>query len=199
MRLCFIVGALFVTLGGSAFAQDRATVGVKGGAIFANLSFETDDRTSSFDYRPGFTGGLFVVWPADRRVALQTEARFSQKGAKFERPSVSGRTTINYLEVPVLARASSAEFGGASFHVFPGPSFAIRLSGETESTVEGQEGRVEEDFERFDVGVVAGAGVELGRLVVDGRYTWGLLDIDEQVDQVKIRNRSFAVMAGIRF
>jgi len=34
---------------------------------------------------------------------------------------------------------------------------------------------------------------------VDGRYTWGLLDIDKQIDEATIRNRSFAFMTGVRF
>ena len=88
-----------------------------------------------------------------------------------------------------------------SFHVFAGPSFATRLSGETESTVEGQHGvdDIDNDFTRFDLGVVVGAGVEFGRLIVDGRYNWGLLDVDKQVDESTIRNRSFAFMTGVRF
>jgi Outer membrane protein beta-barrel domain len=201
MRLCLLVLALFVTLGGYAFAQDATAVGVKGGAAFAKMTFEKEDSTTSPDNRPGFIGGLFVIWPADQRFALQTEALFSQKGAKFKGLNFSGRTTINYLEVPVLARASSAASSGASFHAFTGPSFAIRLFGDTTSTVQVRQGTddIDNDIKRFDLGLVAGAGVEFGRFVVDGRYTWGLLDIDKQVDETTIRNRGFAFMTAIRF
>lgn len=194
---------VFVTSAATAFAQDSVAVGVKGGVAFATLRFENEEegRTSTSDTRPGFIGGLFVVWPADHTFALQTEALFSQKGAKFEGPNFSARTTINYLEAPVLLRISSAKSSGVSFHVFTGPSFGFWVSGETKSTVQGQEGidEIDNDFKRFDLGLVAGAGVEFGRLIVDGRYTWGLLDVDKQIDESTIRNRSFAFMTGVRF
>ena len=55
-------------------------------------------------------------------------------------------------------------------------------------------------MERFDLGLVAGAGLEFGRFVIDGRYTWGLSNINkDESEDVKIKNRVFAVMAGIRF
>ena len=194
--------ALFVTPE-TVFAQDTVAVGVKGGATFATLRFENEEeaRTRTSDTRPGFIGGLFVIWPADRRFALQTEALFNQKGAKFEGQNFSGRTTVNYVEAPVLLRVSSAKAGGVSFHMFAGPSFAFWVSGETKSIVQGQEGidEIDNDFKRFDLGLTVGAGVEFGRLIVDGRYTWGLLDIDKQIDESTIRNRSFAFMTGVRF
>lgn len=195
--------ALFVTSEETAFAQDTVAVGVKGGAAFTTLRFENEEegRTQTSDTRPGFIGGLFIIWPAGRTFALQTEVLFSQKGAKFEGPNFSARTTINYVETPVLLRVSSAKSGGMSFHVFAGPSFAFWVSGETTSTVQGQQGtdEIDNDFKRFDLGLTVGAGVEFGRLVVDGRYTLGLLDVDKQIDEATIRNRGFAFMTGVRF
>jgi hypothetical protein len=194
---------VFVTSGATAFAQDTVAVGVKGGAAFAALRFEndTEGRTQTSDTRPGFIGGLFVVWPADRTFALQTEALFNQKGAKFEGPNFSARTTINYIDAPVLLRVSSPKSSGVSFHTFAGPSFGFWVSGETKSTVQGQVGvdEIDNDFKRFDLGLVVGGGVEFGRLIVDGRYTWGMLDVDKQIDESTIRHRGFAFMTGVRF
>jgi hypothetical protein len=201
--LFVLAAAFFVTSEAPAFAQDSVAVGVKGGATFTTLRFENEEEASTrtSDTRPGFIGGLFVVWPADRRLALQTEVLLSQKGGKFQGANFSGRTTINYVDTPVLLRVSSARSGGTPVHVFAGPSFGFRVSGETRSTVEGREGvdEIDNDFKRFDLGLTVGAGVEFGRLVVDGRYTWGLVDIDKQIDESTIRNRGFAFMTGIRF
>ena len=194
---------VFAASGAPAFAQGTVAVGVKGGATFATLRFENQEegRTQTFDTRPGVIGGLFVVWPADHRLALQTEVLFNQKGATFEAPGLSARTTVNYVEAPVLLRVSSPKSSGVSFHGFTGPSFGFWVSGETTSTVQGQEGidEIDNDFKRFDLGLVVGAGVEFGRLVVDGRYAWGLRDIDKQIDESTIRNRHFAFMTGVRF
>jgi hypothetical protein len=203
MRLCSIVVALTVLTGGVAAAQEQpAAVGVKAGMNFSNLNFEGDGETVSLDQRKGFVGGLFVVWPATSRVALQTEALYSQKGAQMEEGSASGKIKLDYIDVPVLARFSSPVSGGTSFHVFAGPSFSFRVSAKAESKFEDEEESedIDDDVERFDFGVVAGAGLEFGRFVIDGRYTWGLSNINkDETDDVKIKNRVFAVMAGIRF
>ena len=205
MRLCSLVVALTVLTGGVAAAQDQpAAVGVKAGMNFSNLNFEGDGATVNLDQRKGFVGGLFVVWPATSRVALQTEALYSQKGAQMEEDGASGKIKLDYVDVPVLARFSSPVSGGTSFHVFAGPSFSFRVSAKAESSFEDEDESedIDDDVERFDLGFVAGAGLEFGRFVVDGRYTWGLSNINknkDETDDVKIKNRVFAVMAGIRF
>ena len=57
------------------------------------------------------------------------------------------------------------------------------------------------DFERFDVGIVVGAGMDIGQwIVVDGRYNWGLLDVNRNPDvTASIKNRALTFMAGVRF
>ena len=203
MRLCAIVLAVAFVSSGVASAQERpAAVGVKAGVNFANLDFEGDGASVSLDPRKGIVGGLFVVWPASTRLALQTEALYSQKGAQMEEGGDSAKIKLDYLDVPVLARFSSPVSSGTSFHVFAGPSFSFRVSAKSESSFDGEEENedIDEDVERFDLGLVAGAGLELGRFVIDGRYTWGLSNINKvESDDVTIKNRVFAVMAGIRF
>lgn len=204
MRSSVMVLMLMVTLTGRAFAQEsQAAFGVKAGANFANVDFQGDDDTFNFDRRTGLTAGLFVVWPANSRLALQTEALYSQKGITLDEGGASGTTKIDYLDFPVLARFSSSPSGGTSFHLFAGPSFGFRVSAKTEVSVDGEEDfseDIDEEIERVDLGLVVGAGVEFGRLVVDGRYTWGLSDLDaDKSDDIKIRNRVFTVMAGFRF
>ena len=203
MRLIPIVLALIVGSSGMAAAQDApVAVGVKAGVNFANLNFDADDASVNFDQRKGFVGGLFVVWPANSLVALQSEVLYSQKGAQIEEGGMTAKLKLDYVDIPVLARVSSPASGGASFHVFAGPSFAVRVSAKTEANFEGEEESedVDDDVERFDLGLVAGAGLEFGRFVIDGRYTWGLSNINkDDEDDVKIKTRVFAVMAGIRF
>jgi hypothetical protein len=203
MRLCSVVLLLVVVNGGAAFAQEPAAVGVKAGVNFANLNFEGEGATVNFDQRTGFVGGLFVVWPASSRLALQTEVLYSQKGAKIEEDEATGKIKFDYVDVPVLARVSTPASGGTAFHLFAGPSFGFRVSAKSEATFEGEEESedLDDEVERFDLGLVAGAGLQFGRFEIDGRYTWGLTNLnkDEEDEGVKIKNRVFSVMAGIRF
>ena len=125
-------------------------------------------------------------------------------GFDLEKLQKSRKIKLDYVDVPVLARFSSPVSGGTSFHVFAGPSFSFRVSAKAESSFEDEEESedIDDDVERFDLGLVAGAGLEFGHFLIDGRYTWGLSNINknkDETDDVKIKNRVFAVMAGIRF
>ena len=203
MRVCAIVMGLLVGSASAAAAQEpAAAIGVKGGVNFANLQFEGEGVDVSFDRRTGFVGGLFVIWPANSRVALQTEALYSQQGAEIEEQGASGSIELDYVTVPVLLRVSSAPSGQASFHVFGGPSLGFRVRARSSGSFEGETSSedISDDVERFDLGVTTGAGVEIGRLTIDGRYTWGLSNLNkDESDELEIKNRVFSVMVGVRF
>ena len=48
--------------------------------------------------------------------------------------------------------------------------------------------------------MVAGGGIEVGAVVIDGRYTHGLRDIDKDKSYtVKVTNRTWSLTAGFRF
>ena len=193
---------LCLALGGAtpAMAQEAA-VGVKAGINSANVKFEGDSANVSFDRRTGFVGGLFVVVPAKGRVALQAEALFSQKGAKINESGATGKVELDYLDIPLLLRVSSPA-APVSFHVFAGPSFGVRLRAHSTGTFEGQtsDEDISDQVKRGDVGLVAGAGLDFGRLTIDGRETWGMSDINKENDpELKIKNRVFSVMVGVRF
>jgi opacity protein-like surface antigen len=196
MLLCLMLCA-----SGTAVAQE-VSGGFKAGVNFANVTFDAEGADISFDRRTGFVGGLFVIWPANTRAALQIEALYSQKGAKMEEGGGSGEVELDYLEVPVLVRLSSDRSMPTSFNVFAGPSVGFRLRARAKSEFDGEseDEDISDDIERLDFGLAVGAGLELGRFIVDGRYTWGLVNINkEDADEVKVKNRVFSVMAGIRF
>ena len=44
-----------------------------------------------------------------------------------------------------------------------------------------------------------GAGVNFGRFTVDGRYTFGLSNINKETEEGKAKNRTLAFLAGYRF
>jgi hypothetical protein len=196
------MGLLVGGASAAAAQEPAAAIGVKGGVNFANLQFEGDGVDVNFDRRTGFVGGLFVIWPATSRVALQTEALYSQQGAEIEEEGASGTIELDYVTVPVLLRVSSAPSAPASFHVFGGPSLGFRVRARSSGSFEGETSSedISDDVERFDLGMTAGAGVDLGRLTIDGRYTWGLSNLNkDESDELEIKNRVFSVMVGVRF
>jgi hypothetical protein len=196
MVLCLVLGV------STAARAQEAVFGVKAGISYANLTFDGPEADVNFDQRIGFVGGLFMVWPATSKAALQVEALYSQKGTSLDNEEGKGALKLDYLEVPILARFSSAPATRGSFHVFGGPSlgFKMRAHGTGDFADNGDDQDVGDDVETFDFGMIVGAGVDVGHLTLDARQNWGLSNVNKDPgDDEKVKTRTFSVMLGIRF
>lgn len=202
MRLCSIVLCSVLSVTATAAAQGPA-VGVTAGVNVAKAHFEEDGESDvDFERRAGFVGGLFLTWPSDGPLALHVEGLVSRKVTELDAEGLNIRLTVDSLDLPILARVSTVRSRSASFHVFAGPSVGVRLRARQRVTFEGQteEQDVDDDIKRMDVGVVAGAGVDVGRFTFDARHTWGLTNFNDGPDEdTTLKNRVFSVMAGVRF
>ena len=204
MRAWSIVVAC-VVLGSAMPARAQGVaVGVKAGVSVANLQFIEEDEKIDLDGRVGFVGGVFLIWPANQRFALQTEALYVQKGASHNAVGLEAHLNLDYVDVPVLLRVSTAGSGsGPAFHVFGGPSVGVRVRARSNAVFDGESSSVDvgDDVKRLDVGLVAGAGIDVGRFVVDARFTWGLSNINNnpREDDTTTKHRVFAATAGLRF
>lgn len=191
----------------AAVAQERE-FGAKAGPSFAVLNVDPAD-SDVYSRRIAIAGGGYAVWPVSRRVGVQIELLQMPKGTTLETGGSVGtsKLLLDYLDIPVLARLTAP--GSRAFHVFAGPYVGFRLRAKLESKFEttgtsvnvGTRQDVREGIKRYEAGVVAGAGVHIGRHgLIDGRYAWGLTDVNADKSQdVRIKNRVFAIMAGVRF
>ncbi len=206
-----IVCAMLVTLAGgvaTAVAQERQA-GLKAGVNVASVVFDNDPSGGYNDRRVGFLAGGFAVLPVSGSVAVQIEALFSQKGAKFsvDEEDLEATLELDYLDIPVMLRIQGPVLGGNRLHFFGGPSLAFRtgsrskLSDQSFEYAQGSIDDIEDSIEPFDLGVVAGAGLDIGRrIVVDARYSWGLSKINKDAsDGIELKNRVFSFLAGVRF
>jgi hypothetical protein len=204
------LAGLLATLLFPARAMAQSTsFGVEGGINVADIAFTSNDPAEfnpTFESRIGAVVGVFVARDFNPVVGLQVDALYSQKGAKatvFE-PDIGANINldarIDFLEIPVLVRATARASDAVAVRFFGGPAFGIKLSDKvTLNDVELPEDEVQ--LKSFDVGLTAGAAVQLGKFFVDGRYTWGLVNLDDdptgQGDDIK--SRVFTVMVGVAF
>lgn len=128
MKKVILSLALLAGVSTAANAQSGTfKYGVKGG--FSLSSYTGGDAGYTAGYKPGFTAGVLVNYGFTDNLSLQVEALYSQKGAFLDNSSLAGyqyRSTLQYIDVPVLAKYSIGEDGkGLFFELGPQASFTV--------------------------------------------------------------------------
>ena len=185
----------------TASAQGR-TLGVKGGVNLATQRNTGEGDGADLQSRVGLVAGMFATLPLFSGLELQPEALFTSKGARVDLEGVEASLVVDYLEVPALVRLSRRGGGRMHYYVAGGPAvgFLLRARTRTKFATSTEEIDIKDEVNRFDFGVAMGGGVEIGSLVIDGRYTLGLQDIDkDKSDTIKTTNRAVTLTVGFKF
>lgn len=175
------------------------------------------DDAEDPDSRNRFVGGIYGTIPVTDRFSVQPELLFAQKGASYpdslDSSAFDAKLSLDYLEIPVLARISLTPEGSRSrtrFHLLVGPSFSIETKCEVEGSFEGVKLTVDCNDEdvgletrSLDFGGVAGLSMEFPMggtmLGLDARYTGGFTSIDDSDADEDIRNQVFSFGASLSF
>ena len=162
----------------------------------AGLSTEDEDFSDQIKRMDvGLVAGVFATFRGGGIFAFQPEALVSMQGAKFTDGTNTGTAKIDYFQVPLLARIGPSNVG-----IVVGPSFGYRIRAKlTGAGLEPEDEDFSDQIKRMDVGLVAGLTADVGRLVLDGRYTWGLTNIEEEATADKTKTRVISLTVGLRF
>ena len=147
----------------------RFGVGATGGGAYT--SFLGSDATTgwSASYRWGYQAGLTADLGLSESLAFHPEALYAQKGAKF---SADARNrTLAYVDVPLLLRYyPGGAFQANTAFVEAGPRVSALLAAKNDADTD-----TKAEFNRFDAGVVLGAGYRLASgLSLGLRYDIGI-------------------------
>lgn len=169
------------------------------GVNIAKQSFEVSGISISPDAIIGINAALLYNLPLSGNLSLQPELSFVQKGSKIDDPSGDdAKLTLNYIEVPVLLKYSSAS-EGTRFFGQAGPSFGYAISGKNKVGDQSEDVEFGDDAtKRADLGLHIGAGVGFGNVFIDARYVLGLANIVDDSD-VTVRNRGILISLGYMF
>lgn len=216
----WVLGVLVVAMGAApASAQTTGsrlpvTFDVVGGVNIATLTVplippELEELGVDFSIgnRIGFVGGVLIGIPVAEGVAIETGGLLSFKGASMDISIVdlgtaTGSLNLTYLDVPGLGRFRVARGSSATLHALAGVTMGLKLSAEQTASFMGQ--TMSEDIDGvsgFDLGFTFGGRVEIGRGLVDVRYTLGMLNLADESGPSgeTIKNRVLSFMAGWRF
>jgi len=180
--------------GGSGPRAEGFGIGAKIGPIFT--SYDAASCDGCFNTNTGWEGGIWFGGNRGGRVGVMGELLYAKK--KQEGSGLTGSTTLQYLEIPILMRINigSRSRNGISVYGLAGPVFDVNLK----ASLNGLD--VKSKYQSLDLGVLFGGGIEITRFLVEGRFNKGLrnvLDSDNAGSISDIKTKSFAVLFGLRF
>jgi len=163
-----ILSVVFAGASVYAFAQEFA-VGIKGGPNFANINTE-QSVGANYENRTGFHLGGFALIRGEK-IGFQPEVLFSQQGSTI---TYSGKpdlkSNFSYVNVPLVVKLYTI----AGINLQVGPQFGFLTSAKVNDE------ELQDELKKTDVSLALGVGWDLPfGLTLDGRYNWGLSDINE--------------------
>ena len=174
----------------TSYSQEQQTVteptltpkfGIKGGLNLTNLYV---DDVSDENMKANFHVGFYGKMPLTRGVSIQPELLYTSKGAKEKYNNfLSGngeyRFNLNYIELPLSFVFNIAP----NFNLHAG-GYAAYLVNVNIKNLNKDNGEIteianldEDDFHRFDAGVLAGLGIDIQNFTIGARYNYGLCEI----------------------
>lgn len=182
--------------------QGQIGLGVKAGVNMAQQSIQDIDLDFDSDEISGSIWGAFLEVPlGEGAFALQPEFLVVQKGGKTLLPNI--KTTINYIEIPILLKLRLINSNLIDINLLGGPSFGYARNGEfLEDNAVVKLNFGNDNIQRFDLGMHGGGAVELQlgslRAFGDVRYLFGISDLDGTESRT-VTNKGITVSAGLIF
>ncbi len=184
------IAVALVAIVGSASTAAAQGGGIKFGPTFTEFSSDALD----YNNRTGIHAGVFLGGNRDGLFGLQSEINWIRKRSEV---GASGQQIrIDYLQVPVLLRLNigSRSASGPALYGIAGPAIDIKIADAIEGIT------IDDGFEGADVTLVFGGGIEVARIIIEGRYDKGLRRINKTFNDIyDIKKESFTILVGIRF
>jgi len=187
LRTAALAAILALGLTSPALAQGLG-FGVKGGWVYPDFSTDFADYKSN----SGWQGGIFLGGNREGVAGLQVEFNYLRKKAETD----LGKVELSYVQIPVFLRLNTPSPTKESFQFYGliGPTFDVKV-GEDLSGL-----NLVDDFEGLDIGIMGGAGIEIVRVIVEARYSYGLRQLNKSFEDLgKLKGHSFALLVGFRF
>jgi hypothetical protein len=183
----------------AAVRAEAQGIGVKGGVLFPDFRAANIDLNN----KTGWQAGLFFGGNRPGIFGFQIEVNYLRQETDLNGlpPNNSSATIqLDYIQVPLLLRMNIGTKSKNKFAIYgiAGPSIDAKVR--ERITAGGQTTSDADVFLDYNISLLFGGGVEISRIIIEGRYAVGLKVLDDN-DQFApdLKVNSFAVLAGIRF
>ncbi|RPD46436.1 PorT family protein [Hymenobacter sediminis] len=195
MKKALLSAMLVAGVTGLVQAQS-VRVGIKAGATLAKIN--GDDVVQDYKNKVGLNAGIMMQFGLEPKnfIALQPEILYSQKGARTENGADESKTTLHYIDVPVLLRINA---DGPFFELGPQVGVLAGVKYELKDGTGAVIGNDKSLYNTVDFGGVAGVGYQFrGGPSIGVRYNMGWASIYKDVAGIKTKqyNSAFQFQLG---
>ncbi|MEZ4414642.1 MAG: porin family protein [Gemmatimonadota bacterium] len=187
------------------------TLGVTGGFSFADVKTDDPELGDTFR-RNAVAGGVFMSFRANDRIVVVPNLLYQQQGFRVDNADADATFKVDYVTLPLLLQVDLTQANRLRPRIFAGPSIGFQALCGVSGIVDGVDDDYDCDDPEIDVNtattvyaLVVGAGVDwqVGRWIlgVEGRYDYGLtdLDVDPQAPMQKLRTYSILGRISLGF
>ncbi|RLJ31217.1 outer membrane protein with beta-barrel domain [Chryseobacterium sp. 7] len=163
-------------------------IGVKGGASFTKTSTESSLEGK---YGLGYQAGVMTRMDIGK-LYVQGEALFNKKKVQFEsQDGSSSKLSWNAIDIPVVVGYKLMKTDDFNVRLFAGGVYSYAFNNNLSTSQALQEGF--KKFDKSNIGVTGGVGLDYKNFTVDLRYETGLTSISKEF---KSKPHSFSLGIG---
>ncbi|WP_433626519.1 porin family protein [Chryseobacterium cucumeris] len=191
-QLFFALSALLLCIFCSMETKAQQTpafhIGVKGGVNFTKTSTE-----SSLEGKYGFGYQAGVMTRMDiGKLYVQGEALFNKRKTSYQsQDGSSSKLSWNAIDIPVVVGYKLIKADDFNVRVFAGGVYSYAFNNKVSASQAIQEGF--KKFDKSNIGVTGGVGLDYKNFTVDLRYETGLTSISKEF---KSKPHSFSLGIG---
>ncbi|MFP3832630.1 porin family protein [Chryseobacterium sp. SIMBA_028] len=164
-------------------------IGVKGGANFTKTSTESSSLEGKYGF--GYQAGVMTRLDIGS-LYLQGEALFNKRKTSYDtKDGGSAKLTWNAIDLPVVIGYKLIKTDDFNVRVFAGGVYSYAFNNNVSSSQAIQEGF--KKFDKSNIGITGGVGVDYKNFTVDLRYENGLSNISKEF---KSKPHSFSLGIG---
>jgi Outer membrane protein beta-barrel domain len=196
-----LVSMLVLATTGTAFAQSKLGGGVKAGVNFSTVTGDIGTGVNK-SVRTAGAFGAFVSIPLGGTVSFEPEVLYSMEGvkAKFTSGSTTAESTakVDVVEIPFLFRIATGS--GSAGYLIVGPAVGIVARAKETDPSGGPDMDFKDQLKSTTVSIVVGGGFTVSHVLVEGRYSAGLTDVNKSgTSNTTNRLQVFSILFGLRF
>ncbi|PIF43732.1 outer membrane protein with beta-barrel domain [Chryseobacterium sp. 52] len=164
-------------------------IGIKGGANFTKTSSESSTLEGKYGF--GYQGGIMTRMDIGR-LYVQGEALFNKRKTSYDsKDGSSPKLSWNSIDLPVVIGYKFIKTADFNVRAFAGGVYSYAFKNNLSASQALQEGF--KKFDKFNVGVTGGIGIDYKNFTADLRYETGLTSISKEF---KSKPHSFTLGIG---